>query len=44
MTENRIPLKPMLGCERIVALSISSHEHSLKPSLPFSDVVGSLYF
>ena len=26
LTESRIPLKPVLGCVRIVALSISSHE------------------
>ena len=29
LAENRIPLKPVLGGVRIVALSISSHEQTL---------------
>ena len=42
--ESRIPLKPMLGSVRIVAISISSHTYSIKPSLPFSNIAGSLFF
>ena len=34
--ESRIPLKPVLGGVRIVALSISSNEDSIKQSLMFS--------
>ena len=45
LMESRIPLKPMLGGVRNVALFISSHEQiQLKPSLLFSNIVGSLYF
>ena len=42
--ESRIQLKLVLGGVRIVALSISSHEQSIKPSRLFSYIVGSLYF
>ena len=43
LMENRLPLKPVLECVRIVALSISSHEQTkLKPSL--LNIVGSLDF
>ena len=40
LTESRIPLKLVLGDVRIVTLFIDS----IKPSLLFSDSVGSLYF
>ena len=43
LKESRIPLKPVLGGVRIVALSITSHD-SIKPGLLFSYIVGSLYF
>ena len=33
-----------IGGVRIVALSISSHEHSIKLSVLFSNIVGPLYF
>ena len=33
----------VLGIVRIVALSISSHEQTKKPSLLFFDIVGSLF-
>ena len=39
LTESRIPLKPVLGGVRIVTLSIS---YSIKPSLVFSNIAGSL--
>ena len=45
LTESRIPLKPVLGGVRIVALSICSHEQiQKKKSQLFSYIVGSLYF
>ena len=43
LTESRILLKPVLGGVRIVALSISSHADSIKLSLLFSYIVGSLF-
>ena len=42
--ESRIPLKPVIGGMRSVALSISSHEQAQKTYLLFSNIVGSLYF
>ena len=37
--ESRIPLKQVLGCVRVVALYINSHEQTLQ----FSNYVGSLF-
>ena len=41
LTESRIRLKPVLEGVRIVTLSIS---YSIKPSLVFSNIAGSLQF
>ena len=44
LTESRIPLKPVLGAMRTDGLSISFWIESIKPSLLFSYIVGSVFF